>query len=98
MKWVGGVDGLKNINNKLFVLFGEYFGEKGNMKYLCKLLITSEAGGLLFPEGALRTCLKKPSFPAFNEETEKHSCFVAACCRARVGGAGRFPIFQSPVQ
>jgi hypothetical protein len=49
---------LENINNKLFVLFNEYIGEKGNMKYLCKLLITSDAGGLLFPEGALRTCLK----------------------------------------
>ena len=58
MKWVCRLREVKNINNKLFVLFDEYIGEKGNMKYLCKLLITSDAGGLLFPEGALRTCLK----------------------------------------
>jgi hypothetical protein len=44
---------LKNINNNMFVLFDEYIVKKRNMKYLCKLLIMSDAGGLLFPESVL---------------------------------------------
>jgi hypothetical protein len=44
---------LKNINNNMFVLFDEYIVKKRNMKYLSKLLIMSDAGGLLFPESVL---------------------------------------------